>query len=102
YGYVESPHDGIAVMKALNDQRHYPVATLPPMPSAPPLAQDLPSGYLDEVRARRLLESFDIPLSDWRFADAYPACLQAANEIGYPVVLKAVSSTIVHKSDHGL
>lgn len=102
YGYVESPHDGIAVMKALNDQRRYPVAAPQPVPSMPLLPQDLPSGYLNEAQARRLLESFDIPLSNWHHADSYPTCLQAANEIGFPVVLKAVSSAIVHKSDHGL
>lgn len=53
-------------------------------------------GYLD---ARRLIEAAGVPLAECRAARSASAVLAAAEEIGYPVVLKALG--LLHKSDAG-
>ncbi len=53
-------------------------------------------GYLD---ARRLIEGAGVPLAECRAARTASEVLAAAEEIGYPVVLKALG--LLHKSDAG-
>ncbi|HYX26582.1 MAG TPA: acetate--CoA ligase family protein [Thermoanaerobaculia bacterium] len=58
-------------------------------------------GYLDQAAAFRVLELYGVPVAKWRLAAGRGEVLAAAREIGYPVVLKAVASGLVHKSDVG-
>jgi acyl-CoA synthetase (NDP forming) len=48
-----------------------------------------------------LLSAYGIPTAKWRIADAIEPAVKAAAEIGFPVVLKAESASILHKSDQG-
>jgi acetyl coenzyme A synthetase (ADP forming)-like protein len=57
-------------------------------------------GWLDAERARRLLESFGVPLVPERLADTPEAAIDAAEELGYPVVLKAATPG-AHKTEQG-
>ncbi|MGA3317263.1 MAG: bifunctional acetate--CoA ligase family protein/GNAT family N-acetyltransferase [Candidatus Korobacteraceae bacterium] len=56
---------------------------------------------LTEYEAKQLLKAYDIPTVDTRIAITEPEALQAAEEIGYPVVLKLYSLAITHKTDVG-
>jgi acetate---CoA ligase (ADP-forming) len=58
-------------------------------------------GYLDPAATFRVLELYGVPLARWRVARDRDEALAAARQIGFPVVLKAVSSELVHKSDVG-
>ena len=53
----------------------------------------------DEVY--RVLDAYGIPVADWRMADNAQEAAEAAESIGFPVVVKADASDIVHKSDMG-
>jgi len=48
-----------------------------------------------------VLAAYSIPAADWRTANNAEAAVKAAAEIGFPVVVKADSKSIVHKSDVG-
>jgi acetyl coenzyme A synthetase (ADP forming)-like protein len=61
----------------------------------------VPEGYLDPADAFRILDLYGIPLARWRMVGSREEALAAAREIGFPVVLKAVASDLVHKSDVG-
>ena len=56
---------------------------------------------LTEYESKQLLKAYDIPTVDTRIAITESEALQAADEIGYPVVLKLHSLTITHKTDVG-
>ena len=56
---------------------------------------------MTEYESKQLLKAYDIPTVDTRIAITEPEALQAADEIGYPVVLKLHSLTITHKTDVG-
>ena len=56
---------------------------------------------LSSAEAYGILVAYRIPVADWRIANDAVAAVQAAAEIGFPVVVKADSESIVHKSDVG-
>ncbi len=56
---------------------------------------------LTEYESKQLLKAYDIPTIETRIAVTEQEALQAAEEIGYPIVLKLYSLTITHKTDVG-
>jgi len=56
---------------------------------------------LSAVEVYSILEAFRIPVAPWRIATLPDEVIPAATEIGYPVVIKADSEKIIHKSDVG-
>ncbi|HHY94396.1 MAG TPA: ATP-grasp domain-containing protein, partial [Firmicutes bacterium] len=54
-----------------------------------------------EPEAYVLLSQYGIETPPWRFVAKTQEAAAAADEVGYPVVVKAVSRDIVHKSDVG-
>ena len=48
-----------------------------------------------------ILKAYCIPVADWRITDSIEKAEKAAEEIGYPVVVKVDSESIIHKSDVG-
>jgi acetate---CoA ligase (ADP-forming) len=56
---------------------------------------------LDEVQSKDLLRAYGIATPKEAAVHSANDAVKAASEIGYPVVLKAVSETLLHKSDAG-
>jgi acyl-CoA synthetase (NDP forming) len=56
---------------------------------------------LDEVRSKALLAAYGVPLAREEVARTPAEAVAAAKRIGFPVVLKGVSATLLHKSDVG-
>jgi acyl-CoA synthetase (NDP forming) len=56
---------------------------------------------LTEVESKQLLEEAGVPTARARLATSRDAAVQAARDIGFPVVLKVVSPQITHKTDVG-
>lgn len=56
---------------------------------------------LTEYESKELLKAYGIPTVETRIATKEKDAVQAADEIGYPVVLKLHSETITHKTDVG-
>jgi acetyl-CoA synthetase (ADP-forming) len=69
--------------------------------SAKALVGRYEQGFVDEVRTKSLLGAYAVPVNPTRLAMTKDQALAAADAIGYPVALKAVSEHIVHKSDVG-
>ena len=49
----------------------------------------------------KILEAYEIPVVPWRISKTRDEAVKHAQEIGYPVVVKADSEKIIHKSDMG-
>jgi acetyltransferase len=56
---------------------------------------------LTEYESKKLLAAYGIPTVETRIATTEADAVQAAAEIGYPVVLKLHSETVTHKTDVG-
>lgn len=57
---------------------------------------------LDEYAAKKFLACYGIPVPDERLVHDADGVVAAANDIGFPVVLKACDPDILHKSDQNL
>lgn len=57
---------------------------------------------LSEVTSKQLLASYGVPVLDERVAGDADAATDAADALGYPVVLKLCGDTIAHKTERGL
>lgn len=60
------------------------------------------SGALSEEESEAILRTAGIPFPDSRIVDTPAEAEAAASVLGYPVVLKAATELIAHKSDAGL
>ncbi len=57
------------------------------------------AGYLSEDRALDVLAAYGLPVPKYGLAGTVDKAVAFADEIGYPVVLQAVSPSIVHKTE---
>lgn len=64
-------------------------------------ARDAGRTLLTEFESKQLLSIYGIPTVETRVATTPDAAVAAAEDIGYPVVLKLLSETITHKTDVG-
>ncbi|AMB47074.1 acetate--CoA ligase family protein [Methylobacterium sp. AMS5] len=72
-----------------------------PVPPLPPRFADDVRGVVPEYRAKALLAPLGIPFPESRMATTLAEAHEAAGQLGYPVVLKAQSAELSHKSDAG-
>lgn len=59
-------------------------------------------GVLDEVESKKMFAQAGIPCIDEHVCLTAEVAVAAANDMGYPVVVKGISTSIPHKSDQGL
>lgn len=57
--------------------------------------------FLFEHEAKKLFAHYEMPVTEIHVASSEDEAVDAANRIGYPIVLKIVSPQILHKSDAG-
>ena len=57
--------------------------------------------WLNPAETGRLLSAYEIPTAPTAWADSPEAAAQSAEELGYPVVVKAHGPTILHKTELG-
>ncbi len=65
------------------------------------VAKDDNRNFLYEHEAKKLFALFDMPVTKIHVAKTEDDAVEAAERIGYPIVLKIVSPQILHKSDAG-
>jgi acyl-CoA synthetase (NDP forming) len=96
YERTEQAARALAGLVALAEARVAPAPLAVPEP-APPLA-----GVVGYVEARTLLAAAGLPYPDGSVANDAGGAVAAANLLGlYPVTLKAVDASLLHKSDRG-
>ncbi len=89
--------------------RARPLGTVPPLPGIDTAtaravihrAVSDGAGWQPADVATELLDCFGIPVVAGRVADSAAAAVAAADELGYPAVVKAAEPGLVHKSDIG-
>ena len=106
YRFPESAARALAQLQRYSEWRLRPLDGAAPTFEADDQAVEeilssVDEGYLAPDQAFRVLESYGIPVAGWRLVDDVSKVLPAAQEIGYPVVVKAVAPNLVHKSDVG-
>ncbi len=64
-------------------------------------AQNSGREILSATQVYNILDAYGIPVAAWKVVDDVEDAVNAANSIGYPVVIKADAESLVHKSDMG-
>ena len=77
---------------------HFPASS---MTSTETSISVLPSGLIPEYRSKQVLNAVGIPVPKGSLAKSIDEALAIADQIGYPVALKAQSMQLSHKSDAG-
>ena len=81
-------------------------APIEPRPAAARVARLLaaasPGGSLSEAASKQVVAAYGVKPSRDRLCRSAAEAVEAANRLGYPVVLKASSPVLTHKSDLGL
>ncbi|WP_233141227.1 acetate--CoA ligase family protein [Haematobacter missouriensis] len=86
----------IAAMGRVGEMRGPQTQALPSLPEI-----TLPGHTPDEHEAKRILTAAGIPAAPERIVSSAEEAMAAADDLGFPVVLKIVSPDILHKSDIG-
>jgi succinyl-CoA synthetase beta subunit len=63
---------------------------------------DATTATLSEADSKALLAPFGVPLLDERIVPDAPSAVEAAADLGYPVVAKLCGDAIAHKTERGL
>jgi acyl-CoA synthetase (NDP forming) len=106
---LDAPEKAARAMAALH--KHYLIRKRPPFQSPQDVAipddarrimERWGGRALDEYRAKKVLGAYGIPTTRETLVDRLEEAVSAAGEIGYPVVLKACASDILHKTEEGM
>lgn len=104
--YLSSFEDGLRVIGLVAEHDRLAVETVeaPARPNDLPSSEALralPAGQQTEGEVKRLLGAYGVKVAREAVAATPAEAGEAAARLGFPVVLKAVSRDIVHKSDVG-
>ena len=106
YRFPESAARALAMLARYASWKRRPAAATPPAfavddTSVAAILAAAPAGQLPPAAVFEILELYGIPVCRWRAAATPETAVAAAEEIGLPVVLKAIAPELVHKSDVG-
>jgi acetyltransferase len=59
------------------------------------------TSFMTPGNAFKLLRQYNLPVADYESAKNFQECKRAAQRLGYPIALKAATSNILHKTEHG-
>lgn len=101
---MERCFGAIAAWHARADREYETAARLAPVGAAQAARKLMALGgpSLTESEAKRVLAAYGVPVVEERLARNVDEALAAAKALGYPVVLKAESPTILHKTELGV
>lgn len=89
-----------AIVAAAKIQTGWAKPLEPPVQLLTAPAPDAPGRPLDEQQAKTWLKDYGVPIPE-HIVCTDAGAVPAARKIGYPVVLKAVSASLTHKSEAG-
>lgn len=106
YRFPESAARAMSRLARYAEWRRRPVEDSPPEFEVDDelvarMVSSIEDGYLGDADAFRVLRAYGIPIVPGRRADSPRQVVELAEELGYPVVVKAVGEGLVHKSDVG-
>ncbi len=77
------------------------VNSMPKVDDIITLARSENRTYLLEHESKTIIQTYKLPVTQFKVAETEDAAVKAADTIGYPVVLKILSPDVIHKSDVG-
>ena len=95
--------EAMADVQRVRQWREQPIGPIAPLPvdraAAEAIVDEAPEGYLTEDQSLAVLEAYGLPVPKYKLCTTADQAVAFASEVGYPVVLRAVSPQIIHKSE---
>jgi acyl-CoA synthetase (NDP forming) len=110
FAFPETPARVLSMLCAYTDWRNRPEGIIPEFDDIQPstgrslcqtILQERGSSWLSSEEIRGLFTAFALPLASGGFCRTADQAAQKAREIGFPVVVKLASKSIVHKTEIG-
>ncbi|MCF8030043.1 MAG: acetate--CoA ligase family protein [Desulfohalobiaceae bacterium] len=112
YNFPEPVIQSLEAMYSYQQWRNRPEESIEEVPADRDRAEEIVNGFrshlspgrsveIVEYQAQELLGAYDLPAAATSVATTSKEAVQAAEQMGYPVVLKVASPDISHKSDVG-
>ncbi len=98
---IESAMCGLAASRSWHQRRQRLTVFPQTVPSARASLAFSGESVLTADRALQLCQEYGIPTAPWKAVETAEAAVRAAEQLGYPVALKVLSSEIAHKTDVG-
>jgi acetate---CoA ligase (ADP-forming) len=95
--------EAMADVQRIRRWREQPIGLVEPLPvdrvAAEAIVHAAPAGYLAEDQALAVLVAYGLPVPKHKLCTTPDEAAAFADQLGYPVVLRAVSPQIIHKSE---
>ena len=107
FGFPEAAAESLSAMAQFGEMLREPLgepASLSPAPNRElvrALLKDATSGWLGFADIMSVLGAYGIPVAPWLVVDTADEAVAFASSVGYPIVLKIDSDTLLHKTEHG-
>jgi len=110
--WYQFPENAARAMAAMAEYGRWSTRAQGTIAHYPDVQEDLVRRIVDEARARdpfflsepeghAILKAYGLPVPDFQLVKTADEAIEAAQKIGYPLVLKIVSPDILHKTDFG-
>jgi acetyl coenzyme A synthetase (ADP forming)-like protein len=105
FPYPESAARALGLAAARSEWLRKPAGSVPALDgvdraAARRVVEETAEGWLAPEQTRRLLEAYAVPVAPERKAESTAEALAAANELGFPVVVKSAAAG-AHKTERG-
>lgn len=107
FGFPEAAAESLSAMAQFGEMLREPLgepANLSPAPKRElvrALLKDANSGWLGFADVMSVLNAYGIPVAPWLVVENANEAVAFASSVGYPIVLKIDSDTLLHKTEHG-
>jgi acetate---CoA ligase (ADP-forming) len=109
YQFPENAARALSAMAEFSEWSHRPQGAVTNFPDVKPevvkaiiaRAKERTPFYISEPEGHDILSAYGLPVPPYRLCKTADEAVRAAQEIGYPVVLKIVSPDILHKTEFG-
>jgi len=108
FAFPEPAAIAMSRVAAYGEWRRQPIGMVPPLPDVQPAlarlvvkrAQERGGGWLTSVEANALIAAVGIATPRSNLATSVDDAVQTAERLGYPVAVKAVGPSLLHKTEH--
>ncbi len=107
FAFPEAAAESLAAMAHFGELRAQPPGRVPILNPAPrkhdveTVLSEATPGWLRFEQVMHVLDAYGIPTARWAVVKSAEKAVAFAEVVGYPVVLKIDSDTLLHKTEHG-
>lgn len=107
FAFPEAAAESLSAMARYGEMQRQDAGCVPVLSPEPQrsivetVLAESPDGWLRFADVMRVLGAYGIPTASWALVSSEQDAVSFADSVGYPIVLKIDSDTLLHKTEHG-